>query len=228
MRLFFKDEKPDAKEIHDGVSKAYGVKHPEQIGGYEGIFLFTLLDVYISERVDDVIALSPDFSETLNTLLVRFKKEDYGEVTKDEEWDNGEIRYLSSSPGGMLARYNTDFGVIIYESFFDMSLLYFEDEDVAKIRDEQNLKEKSTETLKTSLERLIEMEDEQPGIIEHIMYYEDMELPPCPKCGSGNTAVVNVGIVRRTLYLAAATRKFHLRANGRPGDYYCNVCKSYF
>lgn len=142
MRLFFKDEEPDAKKIHDMVSKAYGVKHPGRIGGYEGTFLFKLLDVYISERVNSVLTLSPDFSEYLNTLLMRFKKDDYGEITKSEEMENIELRYLGFSSRWMIARYNTDFGVIIFESFYDMSLLYFADEDITKIRKDQNRKMK--------------------------------------------------------------------------------------
>jgi len=72
------------------------------------------------------------------------------------------------------------------------------------------------------------MESQHPGITEQIEDFELMALPICPKCLSGDTAAVNVGVVGRTIDLAAVTTKFHLRANGKPGEYYCNACRSYF
>ena len=67
-----------------------------------------------------------------------------------------------------------------------------------------------------------------PGIKKQVMRFEQMEMPPCPHCGSEDTAIVQVGIIGRSINVAAATRKVTLVANHKPGDYRCNVCKEYF
>ena len=68
-----------------------------------------------------------------------------------------------------------------------------------------------------------------PGIIKTIMHFENAVLPACSKCGSTNTADVNVRIIGLTIHIAGATTKFHLIPNGpRPGMYFCNNCKQYF
>lgn len=81
---------------------------------------------------------------------------------------------------------------------------------------------------KVSPETILQMESKQKGITAQIEFYEKMVLPACPTCGSKDTATVNVGIIGRTISLSAATTKFHLRANGKPGDFYCNNCTSYY
>lgn len=83
--------------------------------------------------------------------------------------------------------------------------------------------------IKITEEVIREMEQQHPGITRTIWYFENMEIPACPTCGSGNTASVQVGIIGRTIYLAAATSKFHLTPNGpKKGEYFCNVCHRYF
>lgn len=82
--------------------------------------------------------------------------------------------------------------------------------------------------MKVSPEWIAQIENQYPGITKHIEYFENKALPPCPKCGSVDTATVNAGIIGRTIYLASATTKFHLRASDRPGEFYCNICKEYF
>lgn len=54
------------------------------------------------------------------------------------------------------------------------------------------------------------------------------KLPSCVVCGSKNTAEVHCGLVGASIYLASRTKKFHLRANGKPAQYYCNECQQYF
>ena len=73
------------------------------------------------------------------------------------------------------------------------------------------------------------MENKYPGIGESIHASEEITLPVCALCGSENTASVGCGIVGRSIYLAAATTKFKLIANGpAPGEYYCNTCNKFF
>jgi hypothetical protein len=76
---------------------------------------------------------------------------------------------------------------------------------------------------------LDELERRYPGIRDQILHFEDASLPACPRCGSQNTAEVNVGIIGRTISIAAATTKFKLIPNGpKPGHYFCNACKTFF
>ena len=83
--------------------------------------------------------------------------------------------------------------------------------------------------LKITKAALNEMEKQHPGITKTIRHYENASLPVCPRCGSENTATVACGIIGRTIYLAAATTKFKLIANGpKPGKYFCNACEQFF
>ena len=68
--------------------------------------------------------------------------------------------------------------------------------------------------IKIPPEKISQIESMYPGITEQIEYFEKMTLPACPDCGSEDTAIVNVGTIGRTICIAGATTKFHLRANG--------------
>lgn len=83
--------------------------------------------------------------------------------------------------------------------------------------------------IKVSQETLDSKEISYPGIKRNVAYFEAMTIPPCPKCGSSDTASVQVGIIGRTIHLCAATTKFTLVANSpKPGKYHCQNCHYYF
>lgn len=83
--------------------------------------------------------------------------------------------------------------------------------------------------IKVDQATLDDMESRYPGIIAQIKRWEAKEIPPCPHCGSTDTADVQVGVIGRTINLTAATSKFHLTANGpRQGTCFCNACRKYF
>ena len=90
--------------------------------------------------------------------------------------------------------------------------------------DSPSKKPEDTSTKPTTLE------ERYPGITEQIRRFENAELPPCPHCGSSDTASVQVGIIGRTLNIAASTRKFRLVANmsNKGGNYVCNKCGKSF
>ena len=83
--------------------------------------------------------------------------------------------------------------------------------------------------IRVTEDQIRHMEASYPGIAEQIQRFEAMELPPCPVCGSADTASVRVGIIGRTINLNAACSKVHfmLNANGK-GIYFCNVCRQQF
>jgi len=83
--------------------------------------------------------------------------------------------------------------------------------------------------LKINKETLDHIEKQYPGIGETILYFEKATLPACSRCGSGDTAEAGVGLVGRSINVAAATTKFKLIANGpKPGKYFCNACNEFF
>lgn len=83
--------------------------------------------------------------------------------------------------------------------------------------------------LRTKPEQLNSLEKAYPGIKDTILRFENANLPPCPHCGSEDTADVQVGIIGRTIAICSATTKFKLIPNGpRLGTYFCNACNRFF
>ena len=76
----------------------------------------------------------------------------------------------------------------------------------------------------------INIEENYPGVTEQIQRFEEDELPPCPHCGSDNTARVQVGIIGRAITIAASTRRVKLVPNvvDRLGKYFCRECGKFF
>lgn len=83
--------------------------------------------------------------------------------------------------------------------------------------------------LKLSDDELAQLEKKYPGIRQTIDGYETSFVPACRECGSDDTATVQVGLVGRSMTLAAATSRVRLIANGpKLGKYFCNSCERYF
>lgn len=77
--------------------------------------------------------------------------------------------------------------------------------------------------------RLEQFEIAYPGIWEMILRLENSVLPSCHYCRGNDTAIVQCGIIGRTIHIAGATSKFKLITNGpRPGKYFCNQCGKFF
>ncbi len=83
--------------------------------------------------------------------------------------------------------------------------------------------------IKISKAKLDSLEEQYPGIVEQVMSFESAELPDCSYCGSKDTAIVDIGVIGRTISIASATSKFKLILNApKPGNYFCNDCNKYF
>jgi hypothetical protein len=83
--------------------------------------------------------------------------------------------------------------------------------------------------LKIDNETLERMEQLHPSIKATILQFEGAALPPCTRCGSENTADVQIGVIGRTIHIASATTKFLPVPNGpKRGNYFCYVCNDYF
>ena len=75
----------------------------------------------------------------------------------------------------------------------------------------------------------LERHDQETVYQEQYRRFTQMEVPACPKCGSRNTASVQLGVIGITIRLAATCRKFKLIPNGpTPGSWFCNSCGLFF
>jgi hypothetical protein len=83
--------------------------------------------------------------------------------------------------------------------------------------------------LKIDEDELDEKERMYPDIKKQVYSFENADLPTCAHCGSEDTASVQIGLIGRTIFLASATTKLKLIANGpKPGEYFCNQCEAFF
>ena len=82
--------------------------------------------------------------------------------------------------------------------------------------------------LKVDQEWIDRVDAQRPGFRDLVERWDAKDVPPCPSCGSDDTAEVSAGLVGTSIRLAGATTKIRLLANGHPADHYCNQCESYF
>jgi hypothetical protein len=82
--------------------------------------------------------------------------------------------------------------------------------------------------LRVDQAKLTHTEAIHPGITATIRYFEAAKLPACPRCQSTDSAVVQCGVIVRTIHLAFATTKFHRVANAPIARHFCNSCEKYF
>jgi len=84
--------------------------------------------------------------------------------------------------------------------------------------------------VKLSRREIDRLEQQYPGFKDTLEYYENLSVPPCPRCASWDTATVSYGLVGRSINMAAATRKMKLVPNveDRRAPFFCNACQKSF
>ena len=90
MKLYRKEEKKDVNKIIEGANAAYGNPNPSKTHGFAGTFLYSLGDVYLSDRIWGCV--------------MRFCREDYGYISPSDRDENTESRYFGNG-SYMFARY---------------------------------------------------------------------------------------------------------------------------
>ncbi len=142
MRLFYHDEtKPlSYEQVVEGCRKGYGIKHPERVSGFNAFF-YRLMDIYLCGELETWVEQNPELEQYLNEFIERFKREDYGFVTRDEADLNLENKWLCGNCCRSKGRYSfTDkdmilkYGGIVLEFFKDRGFMYSVDEDMTEIR----------------------------------------------------------------------------------------------
>lgn len=137
MKLFYKEELPEAKKVLEAVKEGYGIPNPQNISGFAGTFLFHIPDVYISNRIAHRMMLAAWMPDFCNDCVARFGRGDWGDITQKENDDNTDTRYLSGVPYWMVARYSKNDLSVVFESMYDISLIYLPGEDVTEICEKQ-------------------------------------------------------------------------------------------
>ena len=86
--------------------------------------------------------------------------------------------------------------------------------------------------LRYSEKQLQRVEANYPGVRESIEHYEAMDIPVCPSCSSDDTALIQVGLIGRTMAIAGGTTKFKLIPNRSKPKwnkmYFCRACEETF
>jgi hypothetical protein len=59
--------------------------------------------------------------------------------------------------------------------------------------------------IKVDEKEIEEWEKSYPGIKKQVYWFDSQKLPSCPHCGTENTALVQVGIIVRTIHICCAT-----------------------
>ena len=86
--------------------------------------------------------------------------------------------------------------------------------------------------LRYSEKQLQRVEANYPGVRESIERFEAMDIPVCPSCSSDDTAVIQVGLIGRTMTIAGGTTKFKLIPNRSTPKWkkkhFCRACEETF
>ncbi len=143
MRLFYRDDSKQKsyEQVVEACQKGYGVPHPERISGFDAFF-YRLDDVYLCGKLETWVQNNPKLENELNGFIKRFMKEDYGFVTRDEEDNNLENKWLSGSCWWTIGRYyfeNKEFrhyGGIALEFLKERGFMYSIEEDMSEIYSE--------------------------------------------------------------------------------------------
>ena len=87
-----KGQARNAEQIHKGLQKGLRIEHPEKIMGYAGFF-FSMGDVYASGNVARLMKTEAFRSFVMDSLK-RFDKGDFGQISRGDQDENIENRYL--------------------------------------------------------------------------------------------------------------------------------------
>lgn len=84
--------------------------------------------------------------------------------------------------------------------------------------------------LKVNQAWMDKVEAKKPGFRKTVEWFEALEIPPCPACGSDLTAVCQAGLTSYSIHVAGATSKMQLMMNrsDHEGTYFCQDCRTFF
>ena len=110
LYLYKKAVKRDIEDVKQQLCKATGItlQSSHRPHGFGAVASFDFGDIYIDDYLNN--QLNDELKNDIDNCLIRLLKDDYGNVTEEEDEDNGENRYFGS--GNIIGRYEIAIGVI--------------------------------------------------------------------------------------------------------------------
>ena len=110
LYLYKKAIKRDIEDVKRQLCKATGInpQSSHRPHGFGAVVSFDFGDIYIDDYLN--IQLNDELKNDIDNCLIRLLKDDYGNVTEEENEDNGENRYFGG--GDIIGRYEISIGVI--------------------------------------------------------------------------------------------------------------------
>ena len=137
MKLIYHDETEPVsyEKVRSRYRQGYGIEHPEKISGFAGAF-FRLPDIYVYGRLEKWLENNEGLEDELKKFIDRFRAEDYGFVSRDEQEGNDENRWLCGSCDRSIGRYSfgkdyDQFGGVVLEFFDGIGFFYSVEEDMS-------------------------------------------------------------------------------------------------
>lgn len=110
LYLYKKAIKRDIEDVKQQLCKAAGInpQSSHRPHGFGAVVSFDFGDIYIDDYLNT--QLNAEIKNDIDNCLIRLLKDDYGNVTEEEDEDNGENRYFGG--GDIIGRYEISIGVI--------------------------------------------------------------------------------------------------------------------
>lgn len=110
LYLFRKAVKRDIEDIKKQLYRASGInpKSSHRPHGFGAVVAFDFGDIYIDDYLNS--QLNDEIKNNIDNCLIRLLKDDYGNITEDENDDNVENRYFGG--GDIIGRYEIAIGII--------------------------------------------------------------------------------------------------------------------
>ena len=135
MKLFYHEERkaPSSEQIKRELRQAYGINNPERVIGFQS-FTYVFDDIYVCGRLEKSLENNPDLADSLNEMIKRFEKEDYGFVSGSEWINNVENKWLGGDCSRTVGRYSLEqLGGVVLEFLDDVGLLYYIEDDMTEV-----------------------------------------------------------------------------------------------
>lgn len=109
MKLYRSKSDRDIAALCHQLKKASGINGSHLPHGFHAVASFDLGNIYVDNVIDK--KLNPNVQCEIDDCLLHFLREDYGDLTEEEQEQNGESKYFGNGRG-ILARYRISIGLI--------------------------------------------------------------------------------------------------------------------
>lgn len=102
MILYKKAQERDLQKVAQELYKASALCESRLPHGFYAVASFDFGDIYIDQALDEII--NDEIKRKIDESLLRFAREDYGEISEDEKDENLENKYFGNGKN-LVGRY---------------------------------------------------------------------------------------------------------------------------